>query len=299
MSARTRVGGELLRFYPLGWRRRYGEEMRALLEDDAPSVRGLATLVTGALRAHARPGPWRASVAAGERVRLSLWATFACWIVLSIAGASFQKETEEGAFAAVASSHGVLGVARALVIAGAVLGSAAIAVGGLPLLWRALRSARTGGTAVRLALVLPVVGLLLFAAVTRVVLALAPGTLEGASLGLRFVLAVPWWAAGACFALSCALAPRIVLLRVEMPQSSLRRASRAGLVLLVAMALVTAGLATCCAALVRLVPSLAAQSGGPLWPSTALVLAAGVALAAACTALAAVSATRALAASHA
>ncbi len=299
MSMRVPAARALLRLYPLAWRRRYGEEMAALLEDDPPSVAGLATLVTGALRAHARPGPWRAEVDAPERMRLSVWAVFCCWIGLSVAGAAFQKETEEQPFSLAGAHHGALGIAKGTVIAGAALGAAAIAVGGLPLLWQALRRARSGGLAVRLGLALPLAGLMLFAAVTRVVLVLAPATLEGTSTGLRLALVVPWWAAGAAFALSCVLAPRIVLARLEVSPRSLRRASYAGLVLLVAMALVTAGLAVYGLGLVRLEPSLSAQRGGPLWPSTGLVLAAGAVLAAACTALAAVSATRAFAAARA
>jgi hypothetical protein len=301
MSRHTAAARRLLDLYPLAWRRRYGEEMEALVEDDPPSLRGLATLLTGALRAHARPGTWRTGVTAGERMRLSVWAMFCCWIGLSVAGAAFAKETEEAAFATAASQHGALGLARALVIAGAALGAGAIAFGGLPLLWQALRQARSRPRqrAILAGLLLPVAGLALFAAVTAVLLAVTPAQLEGTSTGLRLALVVPWWAAGSAFALSCVLAPRIVLTRLEAAPRSLRRASYAGLVLLVAMALVTLGLAGYCLALARLEPPLSAMSGGALWPSTGLVIGAGAALAAACTGLAAVSATRAFAATRA
>jgi hypothetical protein len=299
VSIRVTAGRGLLHLYPLAWRRRYGDEMAALLEDDPPGARGLSTLVTGALRAHARPGAWRREVSAPERMRLSVWAVFACWIGLSVAGAAFQKETEEQPFSFAGAHHGLLGAAKGAVVAGAVLGAAAIAVGGLPLLWQALRQARAGGVAVRLGLALPLAALVLFAAVTRAVLALEPASLEGTSIGLRLALVVPWWAAGAAFALSCALAPRIVLARVEASTGSLRRASFAGIVLLLAMALVTLGLAAYGLGLARLEPSLSAHSGGPLWPSTGLVVVAGAALAAACTALAGIGVTRALAAARA
>ena len=300
MSARVRTARALVWLYPLAWRRRYGDELGALVEDDPPSLRGLATLVSGALRAHARPGAWRTGVSAAERMRLSVWAVFCCWIGLSVAGSAFQKETEERPFWLAGAHHGALGIAKDAVIAGAVLGAGAIAVGGLPLLWQALRQARAGGSAaVRVGLVLPPLALLAFALTTRVLLSLAPASLEGTSTGLRLALVVPWWTAGAAFALSCALAPRIVLTRLDISPGSLRRASYAALVVLVAMALVTAGLAVYALGLVRLEPSLSAQSGGPLWPGTGLVLAAGAALAAACTGLAAVGATRAFAAARA
>ena len=52
------------------------------------------------------------------------------------------------------------------------------------------------------------------------------------------------------------------------------------------------------AGLARLDPPLAALSGGPLWPGTGLVVAAGAALGAVCTTFAAISATRAFAATR-
>jgi uncharacterized membrane protein YsdA (DUF1294 family) len=298
MSVRVPAGRGLLWLYPLAWRRRYGDELAALLEDDPPSLQGLATLVTGALRAHARRGAWQSEVGSSERMRLSIWAVFCCWLGVSLAGAVFQKETEEQPFSVAVAHHGLLGVARIAVIAGAVLGAAAIALGGLPLLWEALRQARSPGRAVRIGLLLPLAGLALFAAVTLVVLAAAPLTLEGTSTGLRLALSVPWAGAGAVFALACAFAPRIVLMRLDPPQRLVQRASYAGVVLLAAMALVTAGLLAYCLALARLEPALSALSGGPLARSTGLVLGAGAALAALCTALAAVGATRALAAAR-
>ncbi len=299
MSPRVAAARGLLGLYPLAWRRRYAEEMTTLIDDDPPSLGGLGTLVSGALRAHVRPGPLGARLSPVDRMRLSVWAVFCCWIGLSVAGAAFQKETEEPSFALAVSNHGALGVARAFVIAGAALGAAAIAVGGLPLLWRAIRQVRTGGVVLRAALLLPFAGLVLFAAVTRLLLAVAPASIEGTSTGLRLALVAPWWAAGAAFALCCVLAPRIALLRLDLPSGELRRASYAGLVLLVAMTLVSAGLVVYCLALLRLEPALSAQSGGPLWPSTGLVLALGAALAAACTVLASVGATRAVVAARA
>ena len=71
-----------------------------LLADDPPGTRGLLSLVRGALAAHARPGAWAARRPAADRIRVSIGGLFACWIAVSLAGASFQKETEEPAFAA-------------------------------------------------------------------------------------------------------------------------------------------------------------------------------------------------------
>jgi hypothetical protein len=45
----------LLRLYPRQWRRRYGEEMRALLASEKPSLRSVADLLAGAIDARLNP----------------------------------------------------------------------------------------------------------------------------------------------------------------------------------------------------------------------------------------------------
>jgi MFS family permease len=273
--------------------------MLALLEDDPPSAAAMGTLVTHAAWAHLKPGDWRSQIAAPERAARSVCALFVAWIGLSVAGGCFQKETEEPQFAAAASHHALLAAGRTLVLAGAGLGAAAIAIGGVPLLWQALREALSrADRRLWLGLVLPFAGASLFAAVVALLLAVAPANVEGTSAAVRLALMVPLWAASGAFALACASAPRLVLLRISPALRALRRASRAGVALSVAMALVTVGLAVYVFGLMRLDPSLSAQSGGPLWPATGLVLAAAVGLAMLCTALGSLSAARALAAAR-
>ena len=53
MSAR--LGRLTLRLYPLAFQRRYGDEMRALLEQSPPGWLGVLDLARGALIAHLRP----------------------------------------------------------------------------------------------------------------------------------------------------------------------------------------------------------------------------------------------------
>jgi hypothetical protein len=296
MSARPltpRVGALLLALYPEAWRARYGEEMRALLEDDPPSPRGLLSLVHGALAAHLRP---RAGARAQDstRMRLSLCAVFCCWIALSVAGAAFAKETEEAPFAALASRHGVLAAAHDAILAGALLGAVAIALGGLPLLWGAMRElARRRDARLAGALALPLLALGLFAALVAVLVAIAPAHLETRAQAFRLALLLPLWTGGLACALACALAPRLVLRRVASSRRALRRASALSVVVLAAMLLVSAGLVVYDAALARLSPALAAQSGGPIWPTTAATLAAAAALALLSTLLAALASARA------
>ena len=93
--SRARLGAALLALYPEPWRDRYGEEMRALIEDDPPGARGFASLLAGAAQAHVRPQRcWRAEVAPATAMRLSVGALFACWMLVSLAGSAFAKLTE-------------------------------------------------------------------------------------------------------------------------------------------------------------------------------------------------------------
>jgi len=299
MSARRRAraraaGALLLALYPEPWRERYGEEMLALLDDDPPGLRGLLSLVRGAGEAHLRNGRWRSRAPLGDRVRLSLCGMFACWIALSITGVAFQKETEERSFSTLADHHWLLSAAHDTVLAGALLGAGAIALGGLPLLLRALlTAARTRERRLAGALALPLAGLALFLLVTVVVIALAPAEVGRASLAEQLAILLPWWAAGLAFALSCALAPRLALRRVQMPIGALRRAALAGPLLLAAMVLVSVGVLSYDVALAVVGPPRFAESGGPVWPSTGTTLAVAGLTAAICTALAALAAARA------
>jgi hypothetical protein len=273
-TLRVRAGALLVRFYPTAWRTRYGAEMLALIEDDPPSPRGLASLLTGAVDAHLHPQEaWRTSVSPAVRMRLSICAAFCCWIVMSLMGAGFQQETEDGSFSLAAESHPLLAIARAAIMAGAALGALSIAIGGLPLVWQALRAAyhrRDRKLAALLAL--PAVALVCFRGLMGLLVILAPAR-EG-HFPLRFVLTagVPWILGGILWASACSLAPRWVLARADPPAGALRLAARTSIALALAMAAVTAGLLTYASTLVLQAPGLAAQSSGPVGASTGAML---------------------------
>ena len=50
-----RLAKAALTFYPLAYRRRYGEEMEALVEEGRPGIRGSLDLLRSAFLAHLRP----------------------------------------------------------------------------------------------------------------------------------------------------------------------------------------------------------------------------------------------------
>ena len=131
----SRLAGLTLRLYPLAFRRRYGEELRAWFEEVPPSTRDVFDLLCSALVTHLRPPRVGAGlVSAGERVRASASGVLACWVAFVAAGFAFYKTTEDAPFTSAGEPHALLG-ARALgaVQMLALVGSAAVLLGAAPL----------------------------------------------------------------------------------------------------------------------------------------------------------------------
>jgi hypothetical protein len=286
----------LIALYPEAWRERYGEEMLALVADDPPGPRGLASLVRGALCAHLRP-PASLRPPRTVRMRLSIAALFGCWLGISLAGLAFQKVIENvpfnTPFTGASQRHELIALGHAAVLAGALLGAAAVAVGGLPLLWLALRRAALPGQwRLRGLLAVPPLCALALVAVSALVLALAPARDGGFPSGWVIAAGVPMTLGAASCALVCSLVPRAVLHRIDPPPAALRRASLAGVVLGFAMFLVAAGLGVYVLALWRQAPALSAQITGPFGASTGATLAAVCAAAVVLTAFGTLAAVR-------
>ena len=228
-------------------------------------------------------------------MRLSIGAVFCCWIVLTLNGIGFQKDTEEASFAAAGERHPLLAFAHGAVVAGALLGAAAIAVGGVPLLWQALREALAGRERrLVLALLSPALAVAGFAAISWLLVSVAPA--RGAGFPASFVLAVqaPWRLAGWAAAAVCALAPRAVLARIDPSAAALRRASHAAAALAFAMALITTALVSYAIALPAQAGPLARESTAPVGASTGVMLALYATAAALVSVLAASAAKRAV-----
>jgi len=269
---RRRAARVLLLAYPQPWRTRYETEMLALLDDDPPSLGGLASLLTGAADAHLRPA--RVATSPVTRMRLSIGGLFCCWIALCLTGIGFQKDTEEPGFIAAGARHPLLAVAHGAVVGGAVLGALAIAVGGLPLVWLGVRQGlRERDRRLALALLSPVLALMAFAAFTWLLVTIAPGRHGHFPLGFVLLFQAPWRLAGWLCAAVCALAPRFVMARTPIRSRDLRRASYAGAALALAMIAVTGGLVLYACALVLQAGGLAGTSTGPVGASTGAMLA--------------------------
>lgn len=151
-DAGRRRPARLLRWYPDEWRRRYGDELAALIEDElgdgAPTVRlrislaraGLAERARQAgLVGHSRPAP--------ERVRAGALVVLAGWTAAMVAGAAFAKTSEHFSSAAppatLATAHGAF---VAVVVLG-VVGAAAVLAGAAAALPAAVAHLRSGGWA--------------------------------------------------------------------------------------------------------------------------------------------------------
>jgi hypothetical protein len=285
----------LVALYPLGWRRRYGEEMRALLDETGVRPRAALDLLVGAVVAHLRPRrPWTALVSPTERMRNTIGFVALCWGALCVAGAGFAKSIEDPPFRAAAHAHVVLAVLRDVVAGLAVASALVVAVVGAPLLLHVVGVAwreRRRDLAWRLAL--PVAALAVFVGVTALALSLRVGTRAAPP-----VVAVFWLVLGAATAAVWAGAPRTVLPRVGAPAPLLHLASRGSLLLVPLMGAVALGIVAYAVALSVAAPTPAALVDGPLRMSTTAGLACSALVALAATALAAVSAARGAAAAR-
>lgn len=292
-----RAARALVSLYPLAWRRRYGEEMRALIDEGEIRPVDLLDLLAGAVASHVRPRSRAVgALAPAERLRTTVGAVALCWGALALAGAGFAKETEDPGFGAAGRAHQLLGALHGTITGLALAAALVVALTGAPLLawvvrvaWRERRRDLAG------LLALPPLAVAAFAGVTAFLgwwLDSRPGGNPGAGRGLFLA----WAMLATGTAAICALAPRLVLARVAAPEVLLRLAVRGAVALSACMAAITlaAGLYTVVLAIAA--PAQARVSGGPLWATTALALAFGEVVMVLATTLAAISTVRGAAA---
>jgi hypothetical protein len=248
---------QALRLYPLAYQRRYGEEMRALLEDQPPHAGTVFDLLKGAARAHLRPAEAPAGVVeAADRVRASTSGVLLCWVFFAAAGFAFYKTTEDLPFSSAGHAHPLLRDAHLAVQAVALIASAAVVLGALPLILSALAQARQDPS-VRRTVALPFLPVLGFGALTAVVIALAHASSAGAGI------AVLWWIAGLACGTTCVLTCRAALFAAPVGAGRLRTALVAGTIVTVAMIAIAASTAVYAIALTADASRLAAEANGP------------------------------------
>ncbi len=259
----ARLARLALALYPLAYRRRYGEEMAALVADQGASSRAVADLARGAVRAHLRPEPAVAGTLGRDyRVRLGVSAVLLCWVLFATAILAFAKTTEEPAFGAAASSHALLGGAHLVLQLFFVLASAAFLVGAAPLVVLALAQARRRPRVRRAALAAAgCVGVLVVATGAVVVVAHHD---PAPSEAVRAALLIGWVSVGMACAFGCALAARRGLFAAAMPAAALRLAAACAAVVAAAMVGIAVATLLYLVGLVTSATALASTPNGPL-----------------------------------
>ncbi len=175
MLALARV---LLELYPQAHRARYGDELRAVLEQSPVTLSTLFDLLCGALDAHLHPGGLVASPA--RRMRGTVSASLALWIALVVVGASFAKTTEDRPFQLAAAAHPLLSGAHTAIVVLALAAAAVVAVTGAPLALSVLRQAWTARSgSLRWALLGPLMALAGVIVAFLVLKAVLPATVSG------------------------------------------------------------------------------------------------------------------------
>jgi hypothetical protein len=253
-----------LRLYPHAFQRRYGDEMRALLEQSRPGARGILDLMHGALAAHLHPPELAAAaVDPGNRVRASAGGVLVCWVVFAAAGFAFYKTTEDAPFSAAGRAHLLLGAAHVAVQAAAVTASAVVVLGALPLIWAACRHARDEH---RLRIVVaPILPLALFGCLTAILIALAGGRRAGqqGATGLGSVAFTLWGLIGLACAIACAVGCRRALFATPLRPGRLLVALGSATFVSFAMMVIAAAVAAYAIALALDASRLSATANGP------------------------------------
>ena len=280
----VRLARFALSLYPLAYRRRYGEEMHALLEDEPPRARTVLDLLKGALVAHLHPRNAPAgAVDPADRVRASASGVLMCWVLFAAAGFGFYKTTEDQPFSDAGHVHPLLRDAHLAVQAVAVIASAAVVLGALPLIAVALARARHDPSA-RKTVALPLVPVIVFGVLTAVVVAYAHSHSANHASGAGYGLATAWGIAGIACELACALACRAALFATPVAPPRLVAALASGTLVTVAMFAIATATAVYGIALVIDAGSLAGESNGPfqvLSVTTSLIIVTVVMVAAA------------------
>ncbi|MBA3865571.1 MAG: hypothetical protein H0X42_04370 [Solirubrobacterales bacterium] len=259
---RRRLAKAALDLYPLAFRRRYGDEMLALIEEAPPSSKTTLDLLRGAFLAHVRPAAGlAAALSPEERLRGATAGILSCWIAFAAAGFGFYKTTEDHPFSRAGDSHPAIGGAHTAIQILAVIASLAVIAGALPLIVPALRQARRVRS-LRRATGLAAGALALFAIATLGLVALAHSTrsLPGPAAGLAFLA---WALVGLLSGTACAFAARSGLFALRVRRSGLVAALACGTLVTAAMALIATATGVYVFALALDASTLAGQGNGP------------------------------------
>jgi hypothetical protein len=276
-GAAPRKGSRLLRrailLYPAPWRRRYGDEFGALLDETPFTLRALFDVAVSAVDAHVNPtAPMRRWPFMFERLRASELAVFAGWVVFVVSGFGFAKMTENwGQLTPTSGESPTVWLAYYAVVVGAVIALAGVLVAGVPIAWAIARSASRARRWRLLGLFLvPPVSLAVWVALTLLLVNLAaPGSQVGGGL-TRVATFAAWVGVFGLAALASTVAVTVAAINGEVAPELYRRAVAPATIVAAAMAAVVVAVALWGAAVLATEPSLFWGNYGMLASSTAL-----------------------------
>lgn len=139
MSPRT--AARLLRLYPAQWRNRYGVEFSALLEDHAFSLRTLFNVVSLALEAHMDAPASQNSGSSDHRGGALAGRMWCAWMLAVAAGLALYGVVDDSPFVNAMRGDLFFRMCWQGLEIGSLIAAAALALGGIPLVWSALRYA--------------------------------------------------------------------------------------------------------------------------------------------------------------
>ena len=259
----ARLSRLALRLYPLAYQRRYGDEMRALLEDQPPRARTVLNLVKGGLKAHLLPAYAPGDVVGpADRVRASVSGVLLCWIFFAAAGFGYYKSTEDAPFSAEGHAHPLLRDAHLAVQAFALIATAAVVLGAIPLIVAALARARRDPS-LRRSMALALLPVVVFGALTAAVIAIAHSHAANHTSTAGGGIAITWGIAGLACGTACVLSCRAALFATPVAPDRLRVSLVAGTTVTLAMLAIAAATALYAIALSVDASHLAGAPNGP------------------------------------
>lgn len=258
----------LIVLYPTVWRRRYGDEFGALLEQTPLTLRTLFDVAVAAVDAHLNPtAPMRKWPFMFERLRASELAVFAGWIVFVVTGLGFSKMTENWDMFA----GGVVGgLAYVLIMVGALVALLGVLVAGVPIAWAIVRSAaRTHQWRLLGLFAVPPILLAGWIGLTYLLLnVVVPGPAPHDPA--RFAAFAAWVGVFCIAAATSTVAVTVAAINAEVPPELYQRAVTPALVVAGTMAIVVAAVVGWGLAVLATAPSLFWGNDGLLATSTAL-----------------------------
>ena len=261
-SLMFRLGCVLLELYPQAYRQRYGDELRAVLEQQPVTITTLLDVLVGALDAHLQPGGLVASPP--SRMRGAISSALTLWLALILVGAGFAKTTEDVPFRTAEAAHPLLGGARIAVAVLAVIAAAIVVVAGAPVVLSILRQAwKEQSPSLRRAVAIPVLAIALFTVATGALILIANHVHGNGSL-LGHLAFLAWIGLTVVVAGACALGARAAIERARLHPAALGLAACGTWLLARVMVGLTVAMALYVVALGVYAGGLQGLSNGPL-----------------------------------